>query len=186
MPRWVKCCSCGKSFNPTTAKEYFNDTTDYWMYDYNKFKQWYCPECANEMIEDKAEDFYYETCEGCGKQFDVMMDAIEFEGDLRVEADEDDIGSYEEAVYEYGILCRDCMLQTFVDDKEAKLQDFLAHPEEYGEDPANIRYEDEDEDDEDDDYDPDMDDEAYAAASTGFDEDYGWKHDPDKLRKHMK
>ena len=66
----MKTCEwCGKKFNPEEEAELF----DYaFKYDFRNFKKNLCAECAEEAIDEREEDVYFEDCECCGKKFDLI------------------------------------------------------------------------------------------------------------------
>lgn len=64
------CEMCGKSFDLEEAEESFE--SDNWLLSYSNIKRCLCGECATNTIEDQADGVYYETCERCGKTFDLI------------------------------------------------------------------------------------------------------------------
>lgn len=71
-----KCESCGKRFDPEDAEDYFIEET--FLLSYDNLKKCLCGECAVKALEDKEDGIYYETCECCGKVFDLVFDEEEF------------------------------------------------------------------------------------------------------------
>ena len=90
------CEWCGKEFDPKEAEDYFNSEMGFLIY--QNVRKCLCGECAVEAIEEEVDGVYYETCEKCGKVFDVFKDM----GDLS----RDDISLFDCWVDD--ILCADC------------------------------------------------------------------------------
>lgn len=70
-----KCENCGVKFDPTDAADEFEMNT---LLEYNNLKVCLCADCAIEAIENSEEGIYFETCEQCGKEFDLFEDEGEF------------------------------------------------------------------------------------------------------------
>ena len=71
------CENCNKKFNWYEAEEYFQMENP--LLSYQNFKKHLCGECAVSAIDDREEDVYFETCEKCGKEFDLNTEESKFE-----------------------------------------------------------------------------------------------------------
>ena len=71
-----KCEWCGEFFDPEDAEEYF--TTETWLLSYSNVKKCLCGKCSVEAIENQVDGVYFETCERCGKTFDLIEDESAF------------------------------------------------------------------------------------------------------------
>lgn len=71
----AKCENCGKKFNEVDAEEYFEMET---CLEYSRLAKCLCGKCAVQAIEDDDEGVYFETCERCGKTFDLAAEKAEF------------------------------------------------------------------------------------------------------------
>lgn len=94
-----KCSRCGKKFDPEEVSMYLfdGDTT---LYD--RLRSPLCDECANEAWNDQEEGIFFDTCDKCGKEFDV------FEDEFRYNRERTDTGlGFRDLV---DILCCDCAL----------------------------------------------------------------------------
>ena len=65
-----KCELCHKPFDPEEAEYYFESET--FQLSYNNIEKCLCGECAVQALEDKVDGVYFETCEKCGKKFDLI------------------------------------------------------------------------------------------------------------------
>lgn len=72
----AKCKWCGKRFDPDDAEDIFVRSVSGLAY--SNFKVALCGDCAVQAIEDKADGIYFETCEECGKTFDLFEEESEF------------------------------------------------------------------------------------------------------------
>lgn len=64
-----KCIFCGNEFDVVTTQNDFDYVTGL---SYNKIKPDLCFSCAVEAVESEMEGVYYETCDCCGKKFDLF------------------------------------------------------------------------------------------------------------------
>ena len=149
------CSRCGKEFDSYDARDFFESET--FKLSYDNFNCCLCGDCAVEVIEDKEEGLYYESCEKCGKTFDLIRDESEYESHYSSYNGTDLIdcwGEYNQ------VLCAECALEL---DEES--------------------YYDENEDDEYDEYDEELSVEEAAQiwASHGKDEDYMFGYSEDEL-----
>ena len=103
------CEWCGAEFDRDDAETMFSIETSL---NYDNFRICLCGDCAVEAIEDQVDGVYFETCESCGKVFDLFEDSLAFSNqfpdyngtDLRDHWDE-----------EGKILCCDCALDAVND-----------------------------------------------------------------------
>lgn len=72
----AKCKYCGKKYDSEEAEELFALAT---ALSYNNLRIHLCGECAISAIESMDDGVYFETCEKCGKTFDVMEESSEFD-----------------------------------------------------------------------------------------------------------
>ncbi|MBR6357644.1 MAG: hypothetical protein IKR99_05755 [Lachnospiraceae bacterium] len=73
----MKVCEwCGATFDPEEAEEYFDDNT--FGLSYGNVKKCLCGECAVQAINDCVDGVYFETCEKCGQEFDLIIDEGEY------------------------------------------------------------------------------------------------------------
>lgn len=100
-----KCERCGKKYNYDEEVEEF----DYYRsFSYDNFNIKVCAECAKEIIDAEEDGVYFETCECCGKEFDVFEEEYEFSsrtnGDSLLDMEE--------------ILCCECAMDKLEEDRE--------------------------------------------------------------------
>ena len=72
------CKWCGKEFDPELDGEAFDIEMLPVTLSYAQFKIPLCLDCAIEAIEEGAEGVYYETCERCGKTFDLSEEKMTY------------------------------------------------------------------------------------------------------------
>ena len=111
----AKCKICGKRFDKEEAEERF--CIEFPIYDYNNFNTTLCGDCAIEVIEDLEDGYYYETCECCGKKFDLITEASAFETTH-------DGTTLIDWWDEFGIVCYDCAddkVDEYFREREAEL-----------------------------------------------------------------
>lgn len=96
------CEWCGKSYDPEEAEEEFFDEITSVSYPEN-LKKCLCGKCAIEAFFDEVDGVFYEKCEKCGKEFDIM----EAKGDFYNYTEDADIF---DIWNEYGNLCADCSI----------------------------------------------------------------------------
>ena len=65
------CEWCGESFDRNEAEDYFEIET---ALPYSNIKKCLCGKCAVEAITEEIDGVYFETCEKCGKTFDLIVD----------------------------------------------------------------------------------------------------------------
>lgn len=104
-----KCKNCGKKFDPEEASEYFTEET---MLTYENLNQCLCGECAVEVIESKIDGLYHETCEECGRTFDLFEEEIGFDNFF------DGLNgiSLRDTWQTYGIVCAPCANELLKDE----------------------------------------------------------------------
>ena len=67
-----KCEWCGESFDLEDAELEFD--AEAFLLVYRNVRKCLCGACALEAIEDKTDGIYYETCDKCGKTFDLILE----------------------------------------------------------------------------------------------------------------
>ena len=99
-----KRCEWGNHlFDVDEAREIFEDETQLC---YDNLKKCLCGKCACELISDEEMGIYFETCEKCGIEFDLM----EHEADFQKYSDGLRLRDY----WGQGpILCSDCAIEHF-------------------------------------------------------------------------
>lgn len=102
------CEWCNKEFDEIEAEQEFEDEET--LLSYKKIRKCLCGSCAIDAIEENVEDVYYETCEKCGKEFDLIEDEAEFEE--RCEGT-----SLTDWWLNNGIICCDCAIKIIEDDE---------------------------------------------------------------------
>lgn len=71
------CEYCHNRFNRHEAEEYF--LIEKPLLSYQNVRKNLCGECAVNAIDNLEEDVCFETCEKCGKEFDLITEEAEFE-----------------------------------------------------------------------------------------------------------
>lgn len=98
------CECCGKEFNTEDAKDYFEEE---FLLSYDNLRKCLCGECAVQAINDMEEDVYFETCEDCGKTFDLIKEESEFDSHF---SSYNGIG-LRDVWMQYGpVLCSECAI----------------------------------------------------------------------------
>ena len=100
-----KCEWCDILFDPIEADEYFDSET--FSLSYNNIQKCLCGECAVKVIEDKVDGIYFETCEKCGKTFDLIEDESTFDSNFSW-CNGTSLRDY----WDKQILCAECALNT--------------------------------------------------------------------------
>lgn len=73
----MKICSwCNEKFALSEAEDEFEIEES--LFSYRNIKLCLCGKCAIQAVEDEVDGVYFETCEQCGKRFDVFVDSAEF------------------------------------------------------------------------------------------------------------
>ena len=98
------CEWCGRSFDLEEAEDFFDIET--FALNYNNLKKKLCGNCAVQAIEDKVDGVYFETCEKCGKEFDLFVDEIEFANNFEWFS-----GTELRDYWKNHILCAECALE---------------------------------------------------------------------------
>lgn len=70
------CEWCGKRFDKDFDSDTFEIET---ILCYQNLRKCLCAECAIQAIHDEVDGVYYETCERCGKTFDLIEDMGKFD-----------------------------------------------------------------------------------------------------------
>lgn len=71
------CEWCGKEFDPEAAEVDFETRTYRLQFDH--LEKCLCSDCAVKAIEDMEDGVYYETCDRCGKRFDLIEESGRFD-----------------------------------------------------------------------------------------------------------
>ena len=151
----IKCEWCDKLFDPIEADEYFTKET--YLLSYDNIQKCLCGECAVKVIEDKVDGIYFETCEKCGRTFDLIEDECTFNSNFSWFN-----GTSLRDYWDKQILCADCALAAFESEQI---------------DNDNNNYDNDDENDEE----IDVYNAALIWASHGKDEDYTFGYSEDEL-----
>lgn len=73
----AQCEFCGKDFDPDEAAEFFMEET--WRLSYDNVRKCLCGSCAVKAVnDDKIDGVYFETCENCGREFDLIEEESRF------------------------------------------------------------------------------------------------------------
>ena len=70
------CEWCGEKFDIEEAEDVFSIET--FSLSYQNVKKCLCGNCAVKAIIDKVDGVYFEKCEVCGKEFDLIEEEYEF------------------------------------------------------------------------------------------------------------
>ena len=71
------CDRCGKRFDEDEAESAF--VIEFYDLAYHNLRGNFCGDCAIEIIEDKEDGMYFETCEQCGCNFDLFEEESKFD-----------------------------------------------------------------------------------------------------------
>ena len=104
----LNCEWCKKEFDQLEAEQEFEE--EFSLYCYRNIQRCLCGTCAIQAIEDKVDGIYFETCEKCGKIFDLIEDEAEFEE--RCEGT-----SLTDWWINNGVICCDCAIQVIEDEE---------------------------------------------------------------------
>ena len=97
-----KCECCGKMFDPEVACDEFESET--YLLNYDHFIKPLCGPCAVRVINERIDGVYFETCEKCGKKFDLILEEDHFERLFYPRLQEIHLRSY----WKEGIRCAEC------------------------------------------------------------------------------
>lgn len=100
----AKCEWCDTVFDLDDAESIF--TSETFCLSYANIKKCLCGNCAVQAIEDEVDGVYFETCEECGKEFDLITESNEFDSNFS-EANGTSLRDY----WDDKILCSDCALK---------------------------------------------------------------------------
>ena len=73
------CEWCGKEFDVDFDGDTFEMETNLC---YQNLRKCLCGDCAIQAIDDEVDGIYYETCERCGKTFDLIEDMGRFDSNF--------------------------------------------------------------------------------------------------------
>lgn len=99
-----KCEYCGQRYDKDEAYNDFSMET--YSLSYSNIRKSLCADCAIQAIEDGVEGVYFETCEECGKKFDLIKEESKFESNFSW-ANGTSLRDY----WEDKIRCCDCALK---------------------------------------------------------------------------
>lgn len=98
----LRCSRCGELIDKETEADYFDSET---LLNYDNIRGHLCADCAIEALEAKESGVYFETCEKCGKVFDLADAESEYDSHFSVFSGVSLRDNWEEY-----ILCSDCAL----------------------------------------------------------------------------
>lgn len=104
------CEWCGKEFDLQDAEDEFESGT--FKLAYSNVRKCLCGSCSVEAIEDEVDGVYFETCEECGKEFDLAEESGEFDSNFSWEN-----GTSLRDYWDEKILCCDCALKVAEQDE---------------------------------------------------------------------
>lgn len=101
------CEWCGKKFAKINAAVSFAycDPNHSRPHDYEKLTKVLCGDCAASVIFDKVDGVYFQTCDFCGKKFDVYADDLDFYNHFSYLDGEDLLNHWDD-----GVCCSSCAL----------------------------------------------------------------------------
>lgn len=99
-----KCEWCGQRYNKEEAESIFSMET--FRLSYSNIRRNLCGECAVQAIEDEVDGVYFETCEECRKEFDLIEESNEFDNNFSW-ANGTSLRDY----WDDKIICCDCALK---------------------------------------------------------------------------
>lgn len=102
-----KCEWCNKRFDELEAEQEFEEEFSLL---YENVQKCLCGACAIQAIKEKVDGIYFETCEKCGKKFDLIEAEAEFEE--RCEGT-----SLTDWWFNNGIICCDCAMEIIEEDE---------------------------------------------------------------------
>lgn len=103
------CEWCGKEFELEYAESEFSIATGL---SYGNLRKCLCDECSIEVIENEVDGVYFEICEECGKEFDLIEERYDFESNFSWEN-----GTSLQDYWNEKILCCDCALKKAEEDE---------------------------------------------------------------------
>lgn len=105
------CDRCGKEYDPDYDEgEFMNDN---WLLSYSNVQGNLCSDCATAAIEDKEDGIYFETCECCGKHFDLILEENVFDSNFPWFN-----GTSLRDYWQGGIICADCAIEKSKQEEE--------------------------------------------------------------------
>ena len=110
------CDMCGKHFDREDADTTFS--IEHPLLNYNNFRRCLCAECAMSVMEELIDGEYFETCEKCGKTFDLILEKGNFDSHFSW-ANGTDLLDY----WQDGIICADCALDKIDEESDYEEED---------------------------------------------------------------
>ena len=101
-----KCEWCGKIFDLNDAEDDFD--MEMGILSYRHIQKCLCGACAIAAIEEEVDGVYFETCERCGKTFDLILDKSAYSNHFSW-----DNGTNLYAQWDEQILCADCAIEAY-------------------------------------------------------------------------
>ena len=101
-----KCEWCGKSFVLSEAEDDFEMEME--ILSYSNIQKHLCGACAIEAIEQNVDGVYFETCENCGKSFDLILDKSAYSNHFSW-----DNGTSLYDQWDDQILCAECAIEAY-------------------------------------------------------------------------
>lgn len=107
----AKCENCNERFDRDEAASYFEMETGL---SYDNLRKTLCGECAVQAIEDLEDGVYSETCEECGRTFDLIEDQADFDSHFDLSN-----GTSLRDYWDSKILCCECAIEKAEEDMES-------------------------------------------------------------------
>ena len=99
-----KCEWCGRKYDMKEADYFFSN--EIFGLSYDNIKKNLCGECAVQVIEDEVDGIYFERCEECGKEFDLIEESGKFSSNFSYAN-----GTCLRDYWNPTIICCDCALK---------------------------------------------------------------------------
>lgn len=103
------CEWCGNEFDIQEAEDEFISET--FRLSYANIRKCLCGECSVDVINDEVDGVYFEVCEECGREFDLIEAQTEFNNNFSW-ANGTELRDY----WDDKILCSDCALKIAEDE----------------------------------------------------------------------
>ena len=117
----AKCEWCGSRFSKAVAEEIFEEEAFFWYFSYKKIRPCLCGNCAIKAVfEDQDEGVYFDTCEECGKEFDLGEEEYLF----RTYTEKFGGASLRD-YWDEKVLCAGCALEIFNDKRTEDTDKYL-------------------------------------------------------------
>ena len=100
----AKCEWCGNNFNRQEAEYEFDSET--FGLSYGNIRKCLCGTCSVDVIKDEVDGIYFESCEDCGTEFDLIEEQGKFSSNFSWES-----GAGLRDYWKDKILCCDCAIK---------------------------------------------------------------------------